>query len=340
MATQIGIDLGSYKTVISETSRIVLEQPSIVTVDAESYTPVYYGETAMSSLGRTPEALTCVRPIEHGVIADYDITFSMLSEYMKRAFGSKIIRPSVIACLPTGLTELQHHSLADVIVDSGGRNVTVIESPLAVAIGLGIDFNSPKGTMVVDIGAGTTDIATISLGGIVQCGSYNVASFDFDDAIIKYIRRAYNIAIGELTAEQIKKQIGSVIRRDVEITMIAKGRNLRTGLPEAFEITSREIYDTVYDTAIQICNSVRKVLERTDPDIVADVMDNGIYLTGGGSLINGMASFMEEFIGTKIIQAPDPIHSVSKGMAIAQKNPKLLKNIDYQLRSIKELIIQ
>ncbi len=340
MASQIGIDLGTYKTIISEGPRIVLEQPSIITVDSETFIPVYFGDKAKSSLGRTPENLTCVKPIEHGVIADFDLTLAMLSEYMKWAFGSKIIRPSVIACLPTGLTELQHHSLADVIVESGGRNVTVIESPLAVAIGLEIDFNSPKGSMVVDIGAGTTDVASISLGGIVQCGSFSVAGNDFDDAIIKYVRRAYNIEIGELTAENIKKQIGSVVKRDVEITVIAKGRNLRTGLPEAFEITSREIYDTVYDTAIQICNSVRRVIEKTDPDIVADIMESGIYLTGGGSLINGMASFMEDFIGAKVISAPDPVHSVSKGMAIAQKNSKLLKNIDYQLRSIKELIIE
>ncbi len=340
MAMQIGIDMGSYKTVISEQNRIVLEQPSIVTIESDSFKPVYFGDTAKSSLGRTPETLTCIKPIEHGVIADYDITLAMLSEYMKRAFGNKVIRPSVIACLPTGLTELQHHSLADVIVDSGGRNVTVIESPLAVAYGLGIDFSSPKGSMVVDIGAGTTDVATLSLGGIVQCGSFNMASYDFDDAITKYIRRAYNIEIGELTAESIKKQIGSVVKRDVEITVIAKGRNLRTGLPESFEITSREIYDTVYDTAIQICNSVRKVMERTDPDIIADVMENGIHLTGGGSLINGMASFMEEFIGTRVMQAPDPMHSASKGMAIVGKNSKLLKNIDYHLRSLKELIIE
>ncbi len=340
MTSQIGIDLGSYKTIISEGPRIALEQPSIVTVDAESFLPVYFGDKAKSSLGRTPENLVCVKPIEHGVIADFDLTLAMLTEYMKRGFGSKIIRPSVIACLPTGLTELQHHSLADVIVESGGRNVTVIESPLAVAIGIGIDFNSPKGSMVVDIGAGTTDVASVSLGGIVQCGSFNIASFDFDDAIIKYVRRAYNIEIGELTAENIKKQIGSVVKRDVEITVIARGRNLRTGLPQAFEITSREIYDTVYDTAIQICNSVRKVLEKTDPDIVADIMENGIHLTGGGSLINGMASFMQEFIGAPIIQVTDPIHSAVKGMAVAGKNPKLLKNIDYQLRSIKELIIE
>ncbi len=340
MALQIGIDLGSYQTVISEGSRIVLEQPSIVTVESESYKPVFFGDTAKSSLGRTPETLTCIKPIERGVIADYDIALAMLSHYMNKAFGSKILRPSVIACLPTGLTELQHHSLADVIVECGGRNVTIIESPLAVAIGMGVDFNSPRGSMVVDIGAETTDVASISMGGIVQCGSFNIASVDFDEAITRYIRRAYNIEIGELTAEEIKKQIGSVFKRDVEVTIIARGRNIRTGLPQAFEITSREIYDTVYDTAIQICNSVRKVLEKTDPDIVADIMEEGIYLTGGGSLINGMASFMGEFIGTKIIQSTDPLHSVSKGMAIAQKNPKLLKNIDYQLRSIKELIIE
>lgn len=334
------VDLGSYKTIIAEGSRIVLEESSIVTIDSDSYKPVYFGNKAKSSVGRTPESLTYIRPIEHGIIADFDIALNMLSEYMNRAFGSKIIRPSVVACLPTGLTELQHHSLANVIVESGGRNVTVIETPLAVAIGLGIDFNSPKGSMVIDIGAGTTDIATISLGGIVECDSYNVASFDFDDAIIKYIRRAYNIAIGELTAEEIKKQIGSVVNRDVEITMIAKGRNLRTGLPEAFEITSKEIYDTVFDIAVQICNAVRKVIEKTDPDIVADIMESGIHLTGGGSLINGMAQFMQEFLGTKIILANDPAHSAVKGMAIAQKNSKLLKNIDYHMRSISELIIE
>lgn len=340
MSVDIAIDLGTSKTVIFGNSRILLEEPTMVTVDSETFEPLYFGRDAKETLGRTPDTLTCIRPIEHGAIADYDTAHDMLSKYMLDAFGSKIIRPRVMACLPTGLTELQHRFMGKVIEESGGRNVTVIESPLAVALGVGVDFNEPKGTMVVDIGAGATDIASISMGGIVQCDSCKIASNDFDDAIIKYVRRTYNIEIGPLTAELIKKQVGTVVQRPVEITMIAKGRNLLTGLPEAFEITSGQIYETVFDTAVTISNAVRKVIERTDPDIVADIMDGGMHLTGGGSLINGMAQFMEEFIGAKIIQAADPTHSVIKGAAYALKHPALLKNINYQIRSIKELIIE
>jgi rod shape-determining protein MreB len=229
--------------------------------------------------------------------------------------------------------------MGKVLEESGGRSVTVIESPLAVALGVGIDFSEAKGSMVVDIGAGVTDIATISLGGIAQCDSFKVASENFDDAIIKFVRRKFNIEIGPLTAELIKKQVGTVVQRPVEITMIAKGRNLRTGLPEAFEISSAQIYETLFDTAVMISNAVRKVIERTDPDIVSDITENGIFLTGGGSQINGMAQFMEEFIGAKIIQAPDPSHSAIKGVSYALKHPELLKNMNYQIRSIKELII-
>jgi rod shape-determining protein MreB len=291
-------------------------------------------------MGRTPDTLSCVRPIEHGAIADYEIAHAMLSKYMLDVFGNKIVRPRVIACLPTGLTELQHRFMGKVIEESGGRNVTVIEAPLAVALGVGIDFNEPKGKMVVDIGAGATDIASISMGGIVQCDSFKIASNDFDDAIIKFARRNFNIEIGPLTAELIKKQVGTVVKRPVEITMIAKGRNLRTGLPEAFEITSGQIYETVFDTAVSICNAVRRVLEKTDPDIVADIMSDGIYLTGGGSQINGMAQFVEDFIGAKVIQVADPSHSAIKGVALALKHPSLLKNVNYQIRSMKELIIE
>ena len=340
MSLDIAIDLGTSKTVIYANGRLVLEQPTVVTVDSETFEPKFFGKDAKATLGRTPETLSCVFPIEHGAIADYDIAEAMLSKYMIDAFGNKIIRPSVIACLPTGLTELQHRFMGKVIEESGGRNVTVIESPLAVALGVGIDFKEPKGTMVVDIGAGATDIASISLGGIVQCDSYKIASNDFDDAIIKYVRRKFNIEIGPLTAELIKKQVGSVVKRPVEITMIAKGRNLRTGLPESFEVTSRQIYDNLFDTAVSICNAVRKVIEITDPDIVADIMENGIHLTGGGSLMNGMPQFMQEFIGAPIIHSPDPEHSVIKGAAAALKNPSIIKNVNYQVRSIKELIIE
>ncbi len=339
MSVDIAIDLGTSKTVIYGNSRIILEQPTMVTVDAETFEPVYFGEQAKASLGRTPDTLLCVKPIEGGAIADYDTALAMMTKYMLHAFGNKIIRPRVMACLPTGLTELQHRFMGKVMEESGGRNVTVIASPLAIALGVGVDFSEPKGAMVVDIGAGVTDIATISMGGIAQCDSFKTASKDFDEAIIKFVRRNFNIEIGPLTAETIKKRVGTVVQRPVEITMIAKGRNLRTGLPESFEITSGQVYETVFDIAVSISNAVRKVLEKTDPDIVSDIMENGIHLTGGGSLINGMPQFMEEFIGTKIIHATDPAHSTIKGASMALKNPSLLKDIDYQVRSMKELII-
>ena len=340
MAIDIAIDLGTSKTIIYSNSHIVLEEPTIVTVDAESFEPIYFGTEAKETLGRTPESLSCIKPIEHGAIADYDITHAMLTKYILTAFGNKIIRPRVVACLPTGLTEVQHKFMGKVIEESGGRNVTVIESPLAAALGVGIDFDEPVGKMIVDIGAGVTDIATISMGGIVQCDNHSVASNSFDDAIIKYVRRTYNIEIGPLTAEQIKIQIGSVIHRPVDITIIAKGRNILTGLPESFEISSSQVFDTTFDTAVSICNAVRKVLEKTDPDIVADIMQNGINLTGGGALINGMSEFMSEFIGCKTILAPDPEHSVIRGAALTLKKPVLLKNLNYHSRSIKDLIVE
>ena len=340
MSVDIAIDFGTSKTVIYGNSRIILEEPTMITVDSETFEPVYYGSDAKETLGRTPDTLMCIKPIEHGAIADYDMAYSLMSKYMLKAFGNKIIRPRVMTCLPTNLTELQYRFMGKVLEESGGRSVLVIETPLAVALGVGIDFNEPKGSMVVDIGAGVTDIATISLGGIVQCDSFKVASNDFDDAIIKFVRRNFNIEIGPLTAELIKKQVGTVVQRPVEITMVAKGRNLRSGLPEAFEISSDQIYETLFDTAVAISNAVRRVIEKTDPDIVADITENGIHLTGGGSLINGMPQFMQEFLGAKIIHAPDPSHSVIKGIGYAMKHPSILKKVDYQIRSMKDLIIE
>lgn len=340
MATEIGIDLGTSKTVIFSSSKVVLELPSVVTVDNETWEPVYYGEKAKQTLGRTPDSLTCVSPIEHGVIADYDIAEMMLKEYMQQAFGSRIVRPRIMATLPAGLTELQHHSLANVVESGGGRNISVIESPLAVAFGLGLDFSKPHGTLIVDIGAGTTDIAVVSMGGIAVCDSFKTASNDFDAQIARYIRKEYNIEIGPLMAESIKKQIGTVVERPVEIAMVAKGRNVFTGLPESFEITSTEVFEAVKETADAICNAIRSVLLKTDPDMVADINADGLYLTGGGSLINGMDSLIADFTGTAVHTLEDPVHSVVRGAAAALKRPQLLKNVDYQMRSIKELIIE
>ncbi len=340
MATDIGIDLGTSKTVIFSSSKVVLERPNIVTVDNETWEPVYFGEKAKQTLGRTPDSLSCVNPIERGVIADYDIAEMMLKRYMEEAFGNKILRPRIMATLPAGLTELQHHSLANAVESAGGRNISVIEGPLAIAFGLELDFSTPRGSLVVDIGAGTTDIAVISMGGIAACESFKTASLDFDNQIIRYIRKEYNIEIGPLTAENIKIKIGTAIKRDIEIAMVAKGRNVFTGLPESFEISSGEVLEAIDDTITSICNAIRLVLQNTNPDLVADITADGMYLTGGGSCLFGLDTRLSEYLGLMVHKLPDPAYSVVKGAAVALKKPELLKNVDYQLRSIKELVIE
>ena len=340
MATEIGIDLGSSKTVLFSSSKIVFEKPSAVTVDSETWEPVFFGDKAKQTLGRTPETYECVYPIKHGVIADYDLALSMLTNYISETFGSKVVRPQIIATLPTSLTELQHHSLANVIEESGGRNVSVLEVPLAIAYGLNLDFSTPKGHMIVDIGAGVTDIAVLSLGGIAQCDCFKTGSFDFDEQIIRIARKKHNIVIGPLTAENIKKQIGAAVKRPLEIVMVARGRNVFTGMPESFEITSGDVYSAIIGTAYSICNAIRKVLEKTDPDLVADIMETGIYLWGGGALLYGMKDLISSYIGAPVHLAEDPEHSVVKGAVAALKKPELLSSNDYQFRSIKELVIE
>jgi len=340
MATEIGIDLGSSKTVIFSSSKVVLELPSVVTVDAETFEPVYFGEKAKQTLGRTPDTLETVFPIVNGVISDYDIAEAMLKDYMQQAFGNNVFRPKIVALLPAGLTELQHHTLTNVIESAGGRNVTIIEGPLAVAFGLDLDFSTPHGSLIVDIGAGTTDIAVISMGGISVCDSNKIASFDIDNQIIKYVRKEYNIEIGSLMAENIKKTVGTAIERQIEIATVAKGKNVFTGLPESFEITSEEVREAIGETLDAICNAIRQVINKTDPDLVADIMEDGLYLTGGGSQLYGFDKYISEYLGVKVNKLSDPTHSNVIGAAVALKNDDLLKNVNYQLRSINELKIE
>ena len=339
MVSDIGIDLGSYKTVIFSDSKVILELPSIVAVNSETYEPVYFGEKAKQTLGRTPDSIISVFPIEDGMISDYDIAEAMLKKYMDDAFGNKVLRPRIMATLPPGLTQLQHHSLSNVIEGAGGRNISVVESPLAVAFGLGLDFEKPHGYLIVDIGAGTTDIAVISMGGIACSDSCKTASFDFDDQIIKFIRKDYNIEIGRLTAGKIKKQIGSLQDHQIEIAINAKGRNIITGLPETFEITSADVKICFEEVAEQICAAVKAVIAKADPELVSDIKADGLYLTGGGSKLKGLDKYMSEYLQIKVNTVEDPAHSVVRGAAAALRSPEFFKNIDYQMRSIKELEI-
>ncbi len=340
MTTDIALDMGSTKTVIMSGTRAILELPSVVTVESDTWEPVYYGMDAERTLGRTPDSLVSVFPIANGILSEYETAESMLKVYMRKAFGNRVIRPNVMATLPTGVTEIQHHALASAIEAAGGRNVNIIESPLAAALALGIDFTKPSGSMVVDIGAGSTDIATLSMGGIAECDSFKTASNDFDDLIAKHIKKERNIIIGPQTARNIKEQIGSVFLRPVEVALTVKGRNIFTGLPESTEITSNEIANAIAEAAQSICNAVRVVIERTDPDLVGDIHTDGIHLCGGGSLIYGMDTMLSEYLGVKVTRAEDPAHTVAKGAAYAQKHKNLLKNVDFRFRSIKELVVE
>ena len=340
MPIDLAIDFGTSKTVLLSGNKILLEQPSVATVDSETWEPICFGERAKNMIGRLPEHLETVFPIQRGMVADYDLAEQMLTEFMTRALDKHLIKPRVIIAMPSGANSIQRRSLENAAEIAGGRRVKVIDSAVAAALGMGIDFTHPGGKMIIDIGAGVTDIATLSAGGIVQCDSAPIGSSDFDEAIIKYVRKEFNILIGNLTAEEIKKQIGSVIPRQEEITIQAKGRNLFSGLPQLFEITSSDVYAAIKDTAWSLFGAINAVIERTPPDIVADIISDRIYVTGGGSLINGMCDLLSENINADVYIRNDAEYSVVKGAQVALKQPKLIENIDYQSKNIQDLIVE
>ena len=340
MPIDLAIDFGTSKTVLLSGNKILLEQPSVATVDSETWEPICFGERAKNMIGRLPEHLETVFPIQRGMVADYDLAEQMLTEFMTRALDKHLIKPRVIIAMPSGANSIQRRSLENAAEIAGGRRVKVIDSAVAAALGMGIDFTHPGGKMIIDIGAGVTDIATLSAGGIVQCDSAPIGSSDFDEAIIKYVRKEFNILIGNLTAEEIKKQIGSVIPRQEEITIQAKGRNLFSGLPQLFEITSSDVYAAIKDTAWSLFGAINAVIDRTPPDFVADIISDRIYVTGGGSLINGMCDLLSENINADVYIRNDAEYSVVKGAQVALKQPKLIENIDYQLKNIQDLIVE
>lgn len=340
MATNIAIDIGTSKTVLYSGSRIVLEKPSVVTVRNDTGEPIYFGEKAYETIGRTPDTMSCVFPVQRSVIADYAAAEAMLREYMTAAFGRRIIRPRVMVVMPSGVTAMQHHSVADAVEASGGRDASTIEAPLAVAVGLGLDFSKPRGGMIIDMGAGTTDVATLSMGGIAACASIPVASGDFDQCIVKYVKKRHNILIGLTTAEEIKKRVGTAVEHTLPVMITARGRNIRTGLPVLFEISSSEVLAAISEKCYAIIDGIRKVIEKTPPDLVADILSDGIYLTGGGSLLNGFDQLLERCLETKIYKARDPLHTAVQGAAMALKNPDYLQNVDYQFRALQELQIE
>jgi rod shape-determining protein MreB len=315
LGSDIGIDLGTASVLVYIKGKgVVLKEPSVVAFDRDSNKIKAIGEEARLMLGRTPGNIVAVRPLRQGVISDYTVTEKMLKYFIQKAVGKQRFRkPRISVCVPSGVTEVEKKAVEDATYAAGAREVSIIEEPIAAAIGAGIDISRPCGNMIVDIGGGTTDIAVISLGGTVVSTSVKIAGDDFDDAIVRYMRKKHNLLIGERTAEDIKIKIGSAYRRPESVSMEVRGRNLVTGLPKTITVTSEETEEALKETTSQIVEAVHSVLEKTPPELAADIADRGIVLTGGGCLLYGLEELIEEKTGITTMTAEDPMTAVAIG---------------------------
>ena len=311
----IGIDLGTASILVYVKGKgVVLKEPSVVAFDRDTNRIKASGEEARLMLGRTPGNIVAVRPLRQGVISDYTVTEKMLKYFISKAVGKQRFRkPLISICVPSGVTEVERKAVEDAAFQAGARDVKIIEEPIAAAIGAGIDIARPCGNMIVDIGGGTSDIAVISLGGTVVSTSIKIAGDDFDDAIVRYMRKKHNLLIGERTAEDIKIRIGSAYPRPEVETVDVRGRNLVTGLPKTITVTSKETEEALHDTTLQIVDAVHSVLEKTPPELAADIADRGIVLTGGGSLLYGLEELIESKTGITTMTAEEPMTAVAIG---------------------------
>ena len=317
----IGIDLGT-ATVIAyvKGKGIVLREPSVVAVDKNSGDVLAVGQEARRMLGRTPGNIVATRPLRDGVISDYTVTEKMLKYFINKVCGKFIFAPRIMICIPSQVTEVEKRAVIDAASQAGARKVYLIEEPIAAAIGAGIDISKPCGNMIVDIGGGTTDIAVISLGGSVVSTSLKVAGDKLDEAIVKYIKRKHNIMIGERTAEDLKINIGCVYPKIQDVEMDIRGRDLSTGLPKTITVYSSEMLEALIEPAMMIVDSVHSVLEKTPPELAADISDRGIYMTGGGCLVDGLDKLLQEKTGINVMIAEDAIWCVALGTGKALDN--------------------
>lgn len=312
--TDLGIDLGTASVLVyAKEEGIVLNEPSVVALDQYTGKFLAVGEEARSMLGRTPGNITAIRPMKDGVISNYNITEKMLKYFFNKAIGKKICKPKVIICVPSGITEVEKRAVIEASNGAGARKTFLIEEPIAAAIGTGLDITEPRGNMIIDIGGGTTDVAVISLGGIVISKSIKVAGDDCDDAIIRYVRKKYNMMIGERSAEELKLNIGTAYPREEEVHMDVRGRSLLTGLPKTVKISSSEMLEAMEETLYQITETVHQVLEKTPPELAADIGNEGVLLAGGGANLYGMDKLITKETGIKVKIAEDPVGAVAIG---------------------------
>ncbi|MBR7034010.1 MAG: rod shape-determining protein [Clostridia bacterium] len=312
----IGIDLGTANTIVYLKGRgIVLREPSVVAIDQRGRHVVAVGSEAKLMLGKTPGSISALRPLKNGVIAEFDATAAMLRHFFKKVSGNTLMsRPKVIICIPYGVTEVEKRAVEDVTLEAGAQSVALIEEPVAAAIGSGLRVEDARGSMIVDIGGGTTEVAVLSLGGIVLSTSLRTAGDELDDAISAYIKRKYNVLIGDVTAEALKKRIGSVHPSFDKGTMEVRGRNLMNGLPAIINVTSAEIRESMADEIRSIIESIRVTLENTPPELSSDIYDTGIVLSGGGALLPGLDLLVSRITGIRTVVAKNPLDCVAIGI--------------------------
>lgn len=338
LSHDMGIDLGTANTLVHVKGRgIVLREPSVVAIKSDSGEVLAVGDDAKRMIGRTPGSIIAIRPMKDGVIADFDVTQAMLKYFIRKAMNTKsFVRPRVVVGVPSGVTEVEKRAVIDAAQQAGAREAYLIEEPMAAAIGAGLPVEEATGSMVVDIGGGTTEIAVISLGGIVTSCSIRIGGDEMDSSIIQYIKREYNLMIGERTAEEIKITIGSaIVNENTDKTMDIRGRDLVSGLPKNLTIKSSEIRDALKEPVFKIIDAVKSTLEKTPPELAADVMDHGIMMTGGGSLLTNLDKLLSHETGMPVLVSEDALSCVGEGTGRSLENIELLKRVVMTTKKLK-----
>lgn len=336
-AKDIGIDLGTANTLVHVKGKgIVVREPSVVAINKKSNTILAVGDEAKSMIGRTPGDIVAIRPMKDGVIADFDVTQSMLKYFIKKAFtGGIMSKPRVVICVPSGVTEVEKRAVEEASLQAGAKEAYLIEEPMAAAIGANLPVEEPSGSMIVDIGGGTSEVAVISLGGIVTSKSLRIAGDEFDEAIVHYVKKEYNLMIGERTAEEIKMTIGAAYPKPKEEYMEVRGRDLITGLPKNLSISSAEIMEALKEPINSIVDSIKYTLEKTPPELASDIMDKGIMLAGGGALLSGLDKLIKEETGMSVMVAENPLDCVAIGAGKVLDEIETLKRVLISPRKLK-----
>ena len=326
----IGIDLGTANIVMTYGKKgVVLSEPSVIAYNTSTQRILAVGQEAYQMIGKTPAYIDVVHPMADGVISDDLLTQCMLREFLQKVCGSQLVKPRIIICVPAFITELEKRAVADCVMAAGCRKAYLIDEPIAAMLGAGINIGRAKGHMVVDIGGGTTDVAIVSMNGIVTSHSIKIAGNRIDKAIQKYMMNRYKLLIGEQTAEQVKKTLTNLYDPRDDVTMVVKGRSVMRGLPDAIEINEMELFDAMEDEVFAIMEGIKKVLEETPPELVGDIYENGILLTGGGSLLGGLRELIHRTLNVNCILAKDAVHCVAKGTGLAfQKINNLLDGFE------------